>query len=85
MHRNRRHRQHGLDLPGYQPPFLISRNGAMLTQEEKDEIHARDIELSSNADKYTAPSVSEFYNPAGQLVSTTCSTTAATRLDQKSN
>jgi hypothetical protein len=45
----------------------------------------RDIELSSNADEYTAPSISEFYNPAGQLVSTTCSTTAATRLDQKSN
>ena len=44
----------------------------------------RDIELSSNADEYTAPSVSEFYNPAGQLVSTTCSTTAATRLDQES-
>ena len=42
----------------------------------------RDIELSSNADEYTAPSISEFYNPAGQLVSTTCSTTAATRLDQ---
>jgi hypothetical protein len=45
----------------------------------------RDIELSSNADEYTAPSISEFYNPTGQLVSTTCSTTAATRLDQKSN
>ena len=45
----------------------------------------RDIELSSNADEYTAPSISEFYNPAGQLVSTTCSTTAATRLDQKSD
>jgi hypothetical protein len=45
----------------------------------------RDIELSSNADEYTAPSISEFYNPAGQLVSTTCSTTAATRLDRKSD
>lgn len=45
----------------------------------------RDIELSSNADEYTAPSISEFYNPAGQLVSTTCSTTAAIRLDEKSN
>ena len=45
----------------------------------------RDIELNSNADEYTAPSISELYNPAGQLVSTTCSTTAATRLDQKSD
>jgi hypothetical protein len=45
----------------------------------------RDIEFSSNADEYAAPSISEFYNPAGQLVSTTCSTTAATRLEQKSN
>jgi hypothetical protein len=41
----------------------------------------RDIELSENGDKFTAKSTSELFNAAGQLISTGCATSTASRFE----
>jgi hypothetical protein len=41
----------------------------------------REIELSENHDKFTAKSTSEVFNAAGQLISTGCATSTATRFE----
>jgi hypothetical protein len=41
----------------------------------------REIELSENGDKFTAKSTSELFNAAGQLISTGCATSTATRFE----
>ena len=41
----------------------------------------REIELSKNGDKFTANATSEVFNAAGQLISTGCATSTATRFE----
>ena len=41
----------------------------------------REIELSKNGDKFTAKSTSEVFNAAGQLISTGCATSTASRFE----
>jgi hypothetical protein len=41
----------------------------------------REIELSKNADKFTATATSEVFNAADQLISTGCATSTATRFE----
>jgi hypothetical protein len=41
----------------------------------------REIELSKNGDKFTAKATSEAFNAAGQLISTGCATSTATRFE----
>jgi hypothetical protein len=40
-----------------------------------------DIDLSSNADEYTATATFEFFDPADQLIRAGCATSTATRLE----
>jgi hypothetical protein len=41
----------------------------------------REIELSENADDFTATTTTEVYNAAGQLINTVCATSTATRFE----
>jgi len=41
----------------------------------------REIELSANADDFTATTTTEVFNAAGQLINTVCATSTATRFE----
>ena len=41
----------------------------------------REIELSENADDFTATTTTEVYDAAGQLINTVCATSTATRFE----
>jgi hypothetical protein len=41
----------------------------------------REIELSANADDFTAATTTEVFNAAGQLINTVCTTSTATRFE----
>jgi hypothetical protein len=41
----------------------------------------REIELSENADDFTATTTTQIYNTAGQLINTVCATSIATRFE----
>jgi hypothetical protein len=45
------------------------------------QVVTRDIELSGNADEYTATATFEFFDPADKLIRTGCATSTATRLE----
>ena len=45
------------------------------------EVVTREIELSKNGDEFTATATGEVFNAAGQLISTACSTSTATRFE----
>jgi len=44
-------------------------------------ILTREIELSENADDFTATTTTQVYNTAGQLINTVCATSTATRFE----
>ncbi len=45
------------------------------------QVVTRDIELSGNADEYTATATFEFFDPADKLIRSGCATSTATRLE----
>ena len=45
------------------------------------EVITREIELSKNADEYTATATTQVFNSADQLISTGCATSTATRFE----
>jgi hypothetical protein len=45
------------------------------------EVITREIEVSKNADEYTATATTEIFNAADQLISTGCATSTATRFE----
>jgi hypothetical protein len=57
--------------------FVFNADGSFAGTQET----ARDIELSSTADEYTAAATFEFFDPADQLIRTGCATSTATRLE----
>ena len=70
-------RLHGRSYTAVHRYFVFKADGSLAGMNAV----TRDIELSRNADEFTATVTSETFNPADQLISTGCATATATRLE----